>query len=193
MAAAVDLYRLVGLEVPEPFEWPAGSSAQHVEIHNDSDCCLALDNRPQAKIWNNRFDPDRGNGNAVVGLLVDSRDDVDRLYHAVKASPTNRASPTSRATLDHARYSNVRCRYRSAAVVRPASSARSSLPRRRVVEHRPIPGPEDIPVGGEGGGGRHPTRLTAASRHMWWCVTRRPHRLRRHQLRRPRAVPRTQR
>lgn len=84
MAAAVDFYRLLELDVPEPFEWPAGSGAQHVEIHSDGDCHLALDNHPHAEIWNNRFNPDRGEGNAVVGLLVDARDDVDRLYCVVK-------------------------------------------------------------------------------------------------------------
>jgi catechol 2,3-dioxygenase-like lactoylglutathione lyase family enzyme len=86
MAASVDFYRILGLDVPDPFEWPPGSGAQHVEIHGDSDCYLALDNHPQAQIWNNRFDPDRGRGNAVIGVLVGARDDVDQLYDTVKAA-----------------------------------------------------------------------------------------------------------
>jgi uncharacterized glyoxalase superfamily protein PhnB len=84
MVASVAFYRLLELDVPDPFEWPAGSGAQHVEIGSDDECYLALDNYPQARIWNNRFDPDRGRGNVVVGLLVDSRDDVDRLYAKVR-------------------------------------------------------------------------------------------------------------
>lgn len=84
MAASVAFYRLLELDVPAPFEWPAGSGAQHVEIGSDDECYLALDNHPQARIWNNRFDPDRGRGNVVVGLLVDRRDDVDRLYAKVR-------------------------------------------------------------------------------------------------------------
>lgn len=84
MAASVAFYRLLELEVPDPFEWPSGSGAQHVEIGSDEECYLALDNHPQARIWNNQFDPDRGRGNVVVGLLVASRDDVDRLYAKVR-------------------------------------------------------------------------------------------------------------
>lgn len=86
MAAAVAFYRLLELEVPDPFEWPIGSGARHVEVHSDHGCYLALDNHPQARIWNSLFNPDRGEGNAVIGLLVDSRDDVDRLYDNVRAA-----------------------------------------------------------------------------------------------------------
>lgn len=84
MAASVEFYRLLELHVPDPFEWPSGSGAQHVEMHSHHDCYLALDNHAQARIWNNKFDPDRGRGNVVVGLLVGSRDDVDRLYAKVR-------------------------------------------------------------------------------------------------------------
>lgn len=84
MAASVEFYRLLELEVPDPFEWPSGSGAQHVEIRSDHECYLALDNHAQARIWNNQFDPERGRGNVVVGLLVASRDDVDRLYAKVR-------------------------------------------------------------------------------------------------------------
>lgn len=86
MAASVAFYRLLELEVPDPFEWPVGSHAQHVEVGSGEDCYLALDNHAQARIWNKLFDPGRGKGNAVVGLLVDARGDVDRLYHRVKAA-----------------------------------------------------------------------------------------------------------
>ncbi len=84
MAASVEFYRLLELDVPDPFEWPSGSRAQHVEVRSDHDCYLALDNYPQARIWNKHFDPDRGRGNVVVGLLVASRDDVDRLYMNIR-------------------------------------------------------------------------------------------------------------
>lgn len=86
MTAAVGFYRLLELEVPDPFEWPAGSGAQHVEIRSGQDCHMALDNYPQARIWNNRFDPERGRGNTVVGLSVPTRDDVDRLYAEAEAA-----------------------------------------------------------------------------------------------------------
>lgn len=86
MDATVAFYRLLELDVPDPFEWPAGSGAQHVEVHTGGACYLAFDNHPQARIWNAQFDPDRGAGNIVVGLLVDTRPDVDRLYAKVKAA-----------------------------------------------------------------------------------------------------------
>lgn len=86
MAATVAFYRLLELDVPDPFEWPTGSGAQHVEVDMNTGCYLAFDNHPQARIWNSRFDPDRGAGNIVVGLLVDARDDVDRLYGKIKAA-----------------------------------------------------------------------------------------------------------
>jgi uncharacterized glyoxalase superfamily protein PhnB len=39
-----------------------------------------------ARIWNPRFEPDRIRGNIVIGMLVETRDDVDRLYDTVKAA-----------------------------------------------------------------------------------------------------------
>lgn len=86
MAASIEFYRLLELEVPDPNEWPAGSGAMHVEIHTDAGCYMALDNHPMALIWNTRFDPDRSQGNVVVGLMVQTRDDVDRLYQAAKTA-----------------------------------------------------------------------------------------------------------
>ena len=86
MATSVEFYRLLELDVPDPFEWPPGSGAEHVEIQGEGGCYLALDNHPMARIWNDKFDPDRGRGNVVVGLLVATRGDVDRLYDKVRAA-----------------------------------------------------------------------------------------------------------
>lgn len=86
MAASIAFYRLLELEVPDPVEWPAGSGAEHVEIHTDVGCYMALDNHPMALIWNTQFDPERGRGNIVVGLMVHTRDDVDRLFRAAETA-----------------------------------------------------------------------------------------------------------
>lgn len=87
MQASVDFYRLLELEFDDPFEWPEGSGAQHVEIGDSRlGCYMALDNHPMARLWHAGFEPDRGAGNAVVGLLVDTRDDVDRLCELVSAA-----------------------------------------------------------------------------------------------------------
>lgn len=87
MAASIQFYRLLELEVPDSFEWPAGSGAEHVDdMRSGNACFMAFDNHPMARIWNPRFDPDRRQGNVVIGLLVETRDDVDRLYEEVKAA-----------------------------------------------------------------------------------------------------------
>ena len=87
MAASIEFYRLRELDVADAFEWPAGSGAEHVDdMRAANGCYMALDNYPMARIWNPRFEPDRPEGNVVIGLTVDTRDDVDRLYRAVEAA-----------------------------------------------------------------------------------------------------------
>ena len=84
MAGTVGFYRLLELDVPDPFEWPEGSGAQHVDLRDAGGTCyLAFDNHPQARLWYPPFDSGRGAGNVVVGLAVATRDDVDRLAAAV--------------------------------------------------------------------------------------------------------------
>ncbi len=85
MAASIAFYRLLELDVPDPFQWPPGSGAEHVDdIHSGVSAHMALDNHAMARIWNPPFEPDRRAGNVVIGLMVDTREDVDRLYQAVK-------------------------------------------------------------------------------------------------------------
>lgn len=87
MAASIEFYRLLELEVPDPFEWPAGSRAEHVDdIQTNNGCYMAFDNYSMARIWNPRFDPDQIEGKVVIGLMVETREDVDRLYENVKAA-----------------------------------------------------------------------------------------------------------
>ena len=86
MAASTAFYRLLELEFPDPDEWPPGSGAQHIDGIRADDGYMALDNGPMAQIWNHQFEPGRARGNVVVGLMVATRDDVDRLYRAVIAA-----------------------------------------------------------------------------------------------------------
>lgn len=87
MAASIEFYRLLELDVSDPFEWPAGSNAQHVDdMRSENGCYMAFDNYPMARIWNRRFDPDRKEGNVVIGLLVETREDVDRLFEKAKTA-----------------------------------------------------------------------------------------------------------
>lgn len=85
MEATIAFYRLLGLDVPDAFEWPPGSGAKHVEAPMPG-CYLAFDNHEMARIWNPHFDAGRKEGNIVVGLLVETRDHVDRIYRAVEAA-----------------------------------------------------------------------------------------------------------
>lgn len=85
-AASTAFYRLLELEFPDPYEWPPGSGAQHIDDIRADDGYLALDNGPMAQLWNHQFEPRRARGNVVIGLMVATRDDVDRLYRAVIAA-----------------------------------------------------------------------------------------------------------
>lgn len=86
MDATIAFYRLLGLDVPDAFEWPPGTGATHVEVPMPGGDYLAFDNHEMARIWNTHFDTGRTEGNIVVGLLVDTRDDVDGIYRAVEAA-----------------------------------------------------------------------------------------------------------
>jgi uncharacterized glyoxalase superfamily protein PhnB len=86
MDVTITFYRLLELDVPDPFEWPVGTGAQHVEVHAGGECYMAFDNHAMARIWNPPFEPSRGLGNVVVGLLVATRNDVDRLYETARAA-----------------------------------------------------------------------------------------------------------
>lgn len=92
--ASVAFYRLLEFEFEDPYEWPEGSGALHVEIGDSRrGCYLALDNHPMAQLWHTGFEPDRGAGNAVLGLLVATRGDVDRLCARVEAAGHHVAQP----------------------------------------------------------------------------------------------------
>lgn len=84
MDATIAFYRLLELDVPDATEWPEGSGAKHVDVQMPGRHYLAFDNHMMAGIWNAHFEPDRHEGNIVIGLLVDTHDDVDRLYRAVE-------------------------------------------------------------------------------------------------------------
>lgn len=87
MRATIDFYRLLELEVPDPYQWPAGTGAEHVDdMPGVNGCHLAFDNYPMAQIWNPPFEAGRPLGNVVIGLMVDTREDVDRLYSKAKTA-----------------------------------------------------------------------------------------------------------
>jgi catechol 2,3-dioxygenase-like lactoylglutathione lyase family enzyme len=58
--ATIAFYRLLGLDMPDAFDWPPGTAARHVEVRMPGGHYLAFDNHPMARIWNARFDDERG-------------------------------------------------------------------------------------------------------------------------------------
>ena len=56
MAATVAFYRLLELEFSDPFEWPPGSGAEHIDDIRAHDAYMAFDNGPMARIWNRQFE-----------------------------------------------------------------------------------------------------------------------------------------
>ncbi|MBP9067170.1 MAG: hypothetical protein KBF84_13930, partial [Candidatus Microthrix sp.] len=52
MTATVAFYRLLELDVADPYDWPEGSGAQHVDVHFGGDFYIAFDNHAMARIWN---------------------------------------------------------------------------------------------------------------------------------------------
>lgn len=84
LEATVAFYRLLELEFTDAFEWPNGSGAEHIDdIHADH-AYMAFDNPPMARIWSGGFEPERRGGNVVIGLMVPTREDVNRLVDKVR-------------------------------------------------------------------------------------------------------------
>lgn len=96
MDATVAFYRLLELEFRDAFEWPDGTGAQHIDDIRADDAYMAFDNPPMARIWAGAFEPERAGGNVVIGLMVASRDDVDRLVEKAR----NAGHPISREPYD---------------------------------------------------------------------------------------------
>ena len=86
MTAATAFYRLLGFAVPDAIAWPEGTDAQHVEVGTNGGFTLELDNVPMAHLWHAGVQPERIGGTAVVGLALDSREQVDELYTSVTAA-----------------------------------------------------------------------------------------------------------
>jgi uncharacterized glyoxalase superfamily protein PhnB len=77
--AILRFYRLVGLEIPDPMEKPAGTL--HSEATNTGGSEFALDNEALARIYNSGWRTERdGCSSVVLTAYVSSRDEVDSRY-----------------------------------------------------------------------------------------------------------------
>jgi catechol 2,3-dioxygenase-like lactoylglutathione lyase family enzyme len=86
MDASLAFYRSLGLDFPDPPEWPEGSGARHAECISAGGALLELDNVPMATLWHPGVRTESLGGTAVIGLALESRDAVDELYTAVTAA-----------------------------------------------------------------------------------------------------------
>lgn len=76
VAASVAFYRLAGLPID------AEPAAFHVAVHFPNGFLLELDSTGFVGEWDTGW-PGGVGGNAVIGLAVDSRDEVDHRYRAL--------------------------------------------------------------------------------------------------------------
>jgi uncharacterized glyoxalase superfamily protein PhnB len=83
---SIAFYRLLGIDLPDAYEWPEGSGAHHVDVTMPSGQRLALDDHAMIAIWHPGFEPGRGSATPVVGLQVDDRSEVDELAQRVSAA-----------------------------------------------------------------------------------------------------------
>jgi len=83
--ATLKFYRLLGLEIPEPMEQPAGTL--HAEATNPRGSDFALDNVALARIYNSGWRTEQGDCSSVVlTAYVSSRDEVDTRYKSLVAA-----------------------------------------------------------------------------------------------------------
>jgi catechol 2,3-dioxygenase-like lactoylglutathione lyase family enzyme len=101
MAATVDFYRLLGLEVPDTApEWEAHHRTAVLPRGIDLD----FDSLTFAKAWNSGATP--GTGGAVIGFRVETRDDVD-VTHRRMVGAGHRSQQDPYDTFWGARYAIV--------------------------------------------------------------------------------------
>ncbi len=84
MEPVLQFYRLLGIEIATPHEWPPGSGALHTDAEFGS-ASLEFDNVPMAKIWHAGWREARG-GKAVLSFSFPSREAVDACYAQLTAA-----------------------------------------------------------------------------------------------------------
>ena len=81
MGAAVDFYRLLGLNIDAgPEDWPPGTGGCHSSARSTDGSHLDLDNAAFAHTWGH---DDLAAGRPVIGFSFPTRDAVDDTYRAL--------------------------------------------------------------------------------------------------------------
>jgi uncharacterized glyoxalase superfamily protein PhnB len=83
LEATVRFYRLIGLPMDEPHRTPAGEPF-HASSGEGDGVLLEADSPAFARVWNQGWQGEAElDGRVVIGLRVETRDEVDRLYREV--------------------------------------------------------------------------------------------------------------
>ncbi len=86
MDATLAFYRKLGLNVPDGYDWPPGSGAQHVDVKFPNGARLEFDNVPMAKLWHAGWRENGHGSKAVLGIALPSREAVDERYAELTAA-----------------------------------------------------------------------------------------------------------
>ncbi len=83
--ASLEFYRRLGLQLHDPFRTQAGEPFH--ASSNESGTLLEVDSPAFARVWNAGWKGEEDlKGRIVIGLRVDSRAEVDRLYGEITAA-----------------------------------------------------------------------------------------------------------
>jgi uncharacterized glyoxalase superfamily protein PhnB len=82
--ATLKFYRLVGLEIPEPMAQPPG--ALHATAKADGGSVLELDNEHLGRMYNAGVRSKAGGHAPIIGIAVESREQVDATYARLVAA-----------------------------------------------------------------------------------------------------------
>jgi catechol 2,3-dioxygenase-like lactoylglutathione lyase family enzyme len=74
IAASVAFYRLLGVEIGDPGEWPPGTASHHAAVRFDGPPTLEFDDLPMQRLYVGDATNTRG---PIVGFAFDSPDEVD--------------------------------------------------------------------------------------------------------------------
>jgi len=87
MAATIEFYRTLGLDIPDGQVWRTESGAHHVDLELANGFGLDFDSPALAMQYNAAWRrPGGGGSQSVIGFNVCSRDAVDETYAAVTAA-----------------------------------------------------------------------------------------------------------
>jgi uncharacterized glyoxalase superfamily protein PhnB len=86
MDAALAFYRRLGVTIPDPPSWPAGSGARHAEVAMPSGVTFELDNHEMVRLWHTGWRPSSDGSRTVLGFSLASREEVDERYAELTAA-----------------------------------------------------------------------------------------------------------